>query len=369
MDRCSNPEKILVLQTSFIGDTVLTLPLVSQIKARFPASRLTVLCSPLGKELLHDYPDIDDILVDDKRKADRGLGGLWRKAAALKRLRFSMAITPHKSLRSALILYLAGIPCRVGFRESKGWFLFHRRVSRNARKHDVERNLALLEPFGVSRQDGSPRLKLSVTAESRQVVLRLFGSMGIDTTRLMIGINPGSIWPTKRWSAEGFAELIRLLKSEYACEVLLFGGPEDVPVVSDIGARSGGAAVNLAGKIGLRELPAALSACRVFITNDSGPMHIATACDVPTVAIFCATTPALGFYPYSADAVVVERELSCRPCGSHGGRRCPLGTAECIRSIPAQRVFLAVKNLLERTREGAPADGSRRVPKPEYVAI
>jgi heptosyltransferase-2 len=116
-------------------------------------------------------------------------------------------------------------------------------------------------------------------------------------------------------------------------------------------------------------LAAALSACRVFITNDSGPMHIAAACDVPTVAIFCATTPALGFYPYSTDAVIVEKELPCRPCGSHGGRRCPLGTEDCMRLIPAQRVFLAVKQLLERTREGAPADGSEREPKPQYVAI
>jgi heptosyltransferase-2 len=369
MDRFSNPEKILVLQTSFIGDTVLTLPLISQIKARFPASRLSVLCGPLGKELLQDHPDIDDILVDDKRKADKGPYGLWRKAAALKRLRFSMAITPHKSLRSALLLCLAGIPCRVGFRESKGWFLFHRRVSRNPQKHDVERNLALLEPFGFSPQHVPPRPKLPVTPDAREAVRRLFGSMSIDTTRLMIGINPGSVWPTKRWSAEGFAELIRLLKSEYACEVLLFGGPEDVPIVSHINARSGGVAADLAGKIALRDLAAALSACRAFITNDSGPMHIAAACDVPTVAIFCATTPALGFYPYSTDAVIVEKELPCRPCGSHGGRRCPLGTEDCMRLIPAQRVFLAVKQLLERTREGAPADGSEREPKPQYVAI
>jgi heptosyltransferase-2 len=93
------------------------------------------------------------------------------------------------------------------------------------------------------------------------------------------------------------------------------------------------------------------------------------ACNVPTVAIFCATTPALGFYPYSADSVVVEKELPCRPCGTHGGRRCPLGTEDCIGLIPAQQVFGAVKKLLERKGDRAPVDRSRCHPNPEYVAI
>jgi heptosyltransferase II len=105
--------------------------------------------------------------------------------------------------------------------------------------------------------------------------------------------------------------------------------------------------VNLAGKIALSQLPAALSACRVLVTNDSAPMHIAVARSVPTVALFCATTPGLGFYPYSADSIVVEKELACRPCGSHGGRRCPLGTEDCIRLIPVDRVLRAVDDVLQ----------------------
>jgi heptosyltransferase II len=369
MDRFPKPEEILVLQTSFIGDTILTLPLISEIKLRFPLSRLTVLCSPLGKEFLQEHPDIDEVIVDDKRGMDRGLRGLWRKAGELKQMDFTLALTPHKSLRSALLLYLAGIPCRVGFRQSKGWFLFHQRVDRSAEKHDVERNLSLLRPFGFYPLERPRPLHLPVNPASREAVRGLFSSLGVDTSQLIIGINPGSVWPTKRWSAEGFAELVRLLKRQYGCEVLLFGGPEDVPVASAIEARSGGGAVNLAGKIALRELPAALSLCRVLITNDSGPMHIAVACNVPTVAIFCATTPALGFYPYSAESIVIEKELACRPCGTHGGRRCPLGTEDCIHLIPVEQIFSAVKKLLERKRQAPPAYGSEAEPRPEYVVI
>jgi heptosyltransferase-2 len=367
MDDFAKSQRILLLQTSFIGDTVLTLPLIAEIKLRFPSSRLAVLCSPAGRELLQDHPDIDELIIDDKRKADSGFGGLRRKAAALKQMGFTIAITPHKSLRSALLLYWAGIPVRVGFQQSKGWFLFNRRVDRIAERHDVERNLSLLQPFGLRPEDCRRSLRLPVSQATREAIRGLRNSAGLDSTALIIGINPGSVWPTKRWSCEGFAELIGLLKQAYDCQVLLFGGPEDVPVASAIDARSGGVAVNLAGQIALRELPAALSACRVLITNDSGPMHIAVACGVPTIAIFCATTPALGFYPYSSASVIVEKELACRPCGAHGGRRCPLGTEDCIRLIRAEHVLQAVKNVLEGDPAAAPAQ--RAELRPAHLVI
>jgi len=111
-------ERVLVLQTSFLGDTLLSLPLLSEIKRRFPQTKLTLLCSPMGKALLQDYPGIDEIIVDDKRGADKGWLGMWRKAGELRPMVFSAALTPHKSLRSALLLFLAGIPYRVGFRQS-----------------------------------------------------------------------------------------------------------------------------------------------------------------------------------------------------------------------------------------------------------
>ena len=116
---------VLILQTSFLGDTVLTLPLIDEIRRHFPVKRLTLLCQPASRELLHDHPGIDEIIVDDKKKADRGFAGLRAKARALQAQGFTVALTPHKSLRSGLMLYWAKIPCRVGFRQSKSWFLFH----------------------------------------------------------------------------------------------------------------------------------------------------------------------------------------------------------------------------------------------------
>lgn len=360
-------KKVLLLQTSFLGDTVLTLPLISEIKRRFPSSHLSVICGPLAAELLQGHPDIDEIITDDKKGADKGLKALWRKGRLLKQNGYTLALTPHKSLRSALLLCFAAIPYRVGFRQSKGWFLFHGRANRRAEQHEIERTLSILEPFGIEPKDCQRSLSLPLTPESRGAVARLLNSLSIKADKLLIGINPGSVWPTKRWSATGFAQLIRLLKQKYDCEVLLFGGPEDLPIAAQIQELCHHAAVNFAGKIALTQFAAALSACRILVTNDSAPMHIAVAQNVPTVAIFCATTPALGFYPYSADAIVVEKELPCRPCASHGGRRCPLGTEDCIQLIPPDRVLRAVEELLKRKIETPAAE--RKSCLPEFVAV
>ena len=182
-------------------------------------------------------------------------------------------------------------------------------------------------------EDCERALDLPVSAALQESVNHKLRALGVADDQMVVGVNPGSVWPTKRWSTAGFAELILMLKKKLDCQILLFGGSEDAAVVEDVQARCQTAAVNLVGQITLRELAAAISRCAVFVTNDSGPMHVAVARRVPTVAIFCATTPELGFFPYMAEAIVVGRELSCRPCASHGGRRCPLGHANCIHPV------------------------------------
>lgn len=347
-----NWENTLILQTSFLGDTVLTLPLISEVRRRFPVKKLSVLCLPLSGDLLQDHPAIDEIILDDKKAANRGWQGLRRTAARLRAEKFTIALTPHKSLRSALILYLAGIPHRVGFRQSRGWFLFHQRAERDPARHDVERNLSVLQVFGVPPERCQRALDLPVNVSVQDGVNQKLRNFGINDTDPIVGVSPGSVWPTKRWSSAGFATLIRRLRQQHGYQVLLFGGVDDAAVVEDVQRQSGGAAVNLVRRIGSRELAAAINRCHVFVTNDSGPMHVAVARRVPTVAVFCATTPDLGFYPYTDNAIVVQRALSCRPCASHGGRRCPLGTQACIREITAETVARAVEKLLGGERRG-----------------
>ena len=356
-------DNVLVLQTSFLGDLVLTLPLIAEIRNRYPVKKLSLMCTPLGRELLQDHPAIDDILVDDKKGAHRGWRGLAAQAARLRQQRFTIALTPHKSARSAFMLYRANIPQRIGFRQSKGWFLFHYCAERDPARHDVERNLSVLQPLGVRVEDCAREIELPPWRQLDVAVSDQLRRLGVVDGKPTIGVNSGSVWPTKRWWLAGFAEFIGLIKAKLDCQVLLFGGPEDTQIVEELFQRCGGAAVNLAGKFSLRELPAAIGRCQVFVTNDSGPMHIAVARKVPTVALFCATTPNLGFYPYSGDAIVIEKPLGCRPCTSHGGRRCPLVHENCIRQIRAQTVLAAVQKLL-----AGQASGDRERFLPEFLA-
>jgi heptosyltransferase-2 len=262
------------------------------------------------------------------------------------------------------MLYLAGIPCRVGFRQSKGWFLFNRRVKRRADVHDVQRNLSLLEAFGVASQDCRHDYALRASRCGGAVALQELAALKQGGKRL-IGVNPGSVWATKRWQAAGFAETIKLLKARGDCEIVIFGGPDDAALAAAISEACGGNCLDYAGRFSLRDLPEALAACDLFITNDSGPMHIAVALEVPTVALFCATTPALGFYPYSSNAIVLQKDLPCRPCSSHGGRRCPLGTEDCIRLIRPEHVVRAAERLLEGNAQKTAVTGH----EPEFMFV
>jgi len=173
-------EKVLVVQTSFLGDVVLTTPLLAEIRCRFPNSEMSVLCTPEAKSLLERNPDIDGVITDDKKGEGAGWTGLWRKAKDLRARGFTLAFSPHKSFRTGLLLFLAGIPCRVGFRQSGGWFFYHRRVNRNPALHDVQRNLSLLEPFGVDPKKCQRNLRVEVDPGTRDAVRNLFSSLGIE---------------------------------------------------------------------------------------------------------------------------------------------------------------------------------------------
>ena len=331
---------LLVAQTSFLGDVVLTTPLVTALRRRLRPCRLAVLVRPEARALLEGHPDVDDVLVDDKRGRDRGLAGLARTARRVRAERFEVVVSPHRSLRTALVLAAARIPRRVGFRESRGAFLYHERVPRDRRRHDVERNLALLAPFG-GPPETMPALHLPVARAAAERAASLVPA-GAGP---LVGIAPGSVWATKRWTAAGFGAVIAALAAEGARCVIL-GGPDDVALAEEVRALAGGRATVLAGRTDIATLVAVVDRLAVLVANDSAPMHVACARGVPVVAVFCATTPALGYGPWGPRATVVEADLGCRPCARHGGHHCPRGTDDCMRLVEPVTVLAAVRGAL-----------------------
>lgn len=340
-----NPH-LLVAQSGFLGDVVLTTPLIAELRRRLAPMSLTILTTPQARPLLEQHPAVDRVLVDAKRSEGRGILGLIRAAQQLRRERFTLAVAPHKSLRTALLLTLAGIPQRVGFRQSPGWFLYHCTAARDPNRHEVERILCLMRSFGVEPEQCERRPQIEYGTTARAGAEALLREADVEDTEPVFVVCPGSVWPTKRWTVEGYAGLVRHLAGNYG-RVLICGGPDDLAVAQAVHTQSGEQGVNLAGRADLQMFMALLDRARVVISNDSAPMHMAVARGVPVVAIFCATTPNLGYGPYSERAVVVEqKDLFCRPCSRHGGPACPRGTEDCMRVIAVSDVLAGVDRLL-----------------------
>lgn len=339
---------LLVAQTSFLGDVVLTTPLLSALHERVRPRRLAVLVRPEAVPLLDGHPAVDAVLVDDKRAGDRGPGGILRVARRLRREAFDLVVSPHRSLRTALVLAAAGIPRRIGFADSRGAFLFHERIPRDRRRHDVERNLALAAPFGGAV--GTPALHLAVQADAASRAAALLP----EGDGPLVGLAPGSVWATKRWDPDGFAAVLRAFRARGA-RVVVLGAPDERPIAEDVVRRAGGGATLLAGRTDLATLVAVIDRLALLVANDSAPMHIACARRVPVVAVFCATTPALGYGPWGPSSAVVQADLACRPCASHGGRQCPRGTEDCMRLVRADAVLAAARALLAGPRAAGSA--------------
>lgn len=338
------PKRILVIQSAFLGDSLLTLPLLREIKTLHPRSHLTVLTLPAHAELFRSSAWVSEVVEDDKRGVHGGVLGTWRLSRRLAAEGFDLALIPHRSLRSALLAYLAKIPRRIGFTESAGRFLFTRAVSFSWLMHDLERNVSLLLPLkpGLELKPGAERT-LSVEEPARRRVEKLLTDSGVGDQDTLVGVHPGSKWPTKRWPSERFIEICRSLK-ERGRKVLIIGGAEDKALCGEIARRSG--TLDYSGRTSLSDLKALMARLSLFITNDSGPMHVATASGVPTLALFGPTTRELGFFPFGPNHKVLEAELECRPCSLHGGNTCPRGHFLCMKLITPSQVMDAAEVLL-----------------------
>lgn len=333
--------KILIIQTAFLGDAVLTTPILAALKKALPSCIVSLLCAPETRDVFTENENLDEILVMDKKGKDRSWSALWRWGKSL-RGKYDIAVIPHRSFRSALLAALAGIPKRVGFANSQGRMFLTDMVAFDWKTHDAERNLRLLEALGI--RGGVPSVQVNSSADWKA----LASAHGLKENVSWVGMNPGSVWATKRWLPESFAAVADTLIREMKCQVILFGSGKDRPAVEAVAAGMKETPVNLCGKTDIKVLAALIARCRLFVTNDSGPMHLAGAARVPVVAVFGPTTRELGFFPYGPKSIVVELNLPCRPCSLHGGHECPLGHFKCMKDISPEIVLKACRDFLAK---------------------
>ncbi len=343
------PSRILVVQTAFLGDVILTIPLLKALHLAYPDARLDFLTIPSSRNLVETIPYVHQLWIYDKHGGERGLRPLWHLIVQLQAMHFDLALVPHRSLRSALLVAGARVPIRIGFHNSAGRWLFNYRIRYRQRIHEIDRNLELLKPLRLNqRRRIFP--EIFFTKSDHQVVDNWLIKQGVSLDQPWITMAPGSVWATKRWPPEYYAQVARKLAAKNVGTILI-GGAEDAHLAQWIVQQTGGRVVNAVGKFTLRQSALIIQKSRLLLTNDSAPLHMGVAVKTPVMAIFGPTIVDFGFYPCGPQDEVVEiPELKCRPCGIHGGQKCPLGTHECMRRILPDKVFQQILAKLKQIK-------------------
>lgn len=336
--------RLLVRAPNWIGDAVMCEPALAALRTLFPSAEITLLARAAVAELFGAHPVPDRILVYDSKGGHAGLAGKWRLASMLRSFRFDLAVLFQNAFEAALIAWLAGVPRRHGYATDGRGLLLTGPVpapSRRRRPHQVRYYLDLLEPLGCLAPARPPQLHLR--AEEEAAASRILAEAGIGPDDPLVGLNPGSTYGVaKRWLPERFAEaadrvLDRLTRERgRRAKLVIVGAAGEEAVAGDIARRMQTRPVVLTGRTSIRELMAVIKRCGLFVSNDTGPMHVAAAFGVPLVAIFGPTDPQVTA-PFGSGHALVRQPVDCAPC--HLGQ-CPIDH-RCMTGVTVEAVVAA----------------------------
>jgi len=343
---------ILVRGTNWVGDAVMSVPALRLVRARFPSARITLLVRPWVKDVHSAVDFIDELVVYDRGASHRGPAGFLRLARELRRRRFDLALLLQNAFEAALLAWCAHIPLRLGYaRDARSWLLTHPcRIDPPVRAaHQVYYYLGILSAAGLAPprlwedKDYRPSIRIGVSDADLQSARRLLAGSGIADGDTLIGLNPGASYgPAKRWLPDRYAALADRIAERYRARIVLFGAAAEREIAGEVARKMRRPAVVLAGRTRLGELMGLIAQCRLLVTNDSGPMHLAAALGVPQVAIFGSSSE-VATGPLGPDARIVKHPVGCSPCFL---RRCPIDF-RCMTRIAVEDVFAAAASQLE----------------------
>ena len=316
--------KILIIQTAFIGDVVLATALIESLHRSYPKANIDFLVRKGNESLLKDHPKLRKVLMRDKKDKYVGLAKLLLE---IRKEKYNLVVNCHRFASSGLLTAFSGADKKLGFSKNPFSVFFSKRFPHQISNgfHETQRNHVLIEAL-AGPNAAKPRLY--PTTSDYDKVATIIGK------RPYVCMAPTSVWFTKQWPADKWVALIKRMPSNV--DIFLLGGKGDVSICSQIAEESGNSQViNLAGKCSLLESAALMKGASMNYVLDSGPLHLASAMNAPVTAIFCSTVPDFGFGPLSDVQFVVQttKALTCRPCGLHGKRSCPLQHFDCAASI------------------------------------
>jgi lipopolysaccharide heptosyltransferase II len=330
---------ILVVRFSSIGDVLLTTPLLRAIRTKWPGARVTVLTKRQYVPLVSDNPNVTEVFGITPQDTTRSV------ARQIRTVRYTHMLDLQGGMRTAPLRWLARGP----------WSGFsHRRLARELLiryKHNgyaehvpvAERYFEAAVGLGVEPDGGPPEFVLNPAAEEKAA--GWLARAGIGSRPALVAIAPGAGHATKRWPVQHWIKLVGQIVQTGA-DIIAIGGPGDSAAAAEIAEGGGLRVVSAAGELSLQETGAVLKRSAALICGDTGVMHMATGVGTPVVALFGPTVRQFGFFPYNAHASVVERQLACRPCSSHGTEACPLQHHLCMREIQPDMVFNTLSQTL-----------------------
>ncbi len=330
---------ILIIQTAFIGDTILASNFAAAVQRAYPDADLHFLLRKGNESVIQGLPFVKKVWVWDKGEGK--VRSLVRLIRELRHFDFEAVFNLHRHFNSGLVTALVRARHKVGFRENPLSIFYTRKVKHRIPHweeseawHETKRNLQLLkvlrEEVSIPSSLHELRPILPIQSKHREKVLRYQSSP-------YVVLAPASVWFTKQWPEASYRELVARLSHEI--RVYLIGGPGDRALCDRV--KGEGPAINLCGELNLLESAALMAGAQRVFVNDSGPLHLASAVNAPTTAFFCATVPAFGYGPLADRSLVLESptELACRPCGLHGHHRCPQGHFQCAENIKVSSAF------------------------------
>jgi heptosyltransferase-2 len=340
--------RILILRNDRIGDVLLSTPVIKALRQKFPQAYISMLVAPVAKDIVEGNPYLDEVITYDKDIKHKKWMRTLKFAARLKKKKFDLAVNLHPTNRTNILIFLAGIPVRLGYNRKLGFLLTHRKehLKQEGLKHETEYNFDLLKVLDIS---GDPSdVFMPIKTGSDLYADDLFRKEGIKPGDNLLAINPGASCPSKIWPVERFAEVCRKLADLYNFKILILAGPKDMVLANKITLYYGikGKVINLAGKISLSQMASIIKRCSLFISNDSGPVHMASALGTPVISIFGRNQPGLSPKRWGplgkTDKYLHKKEAACIQCLAHNCKK----EFACLKAISVEDVISAAQSIL-----------------------
>lgn len=340
-EEAKNSFRILVIKLSALGDVILSIPSLCAIREKFPNAHICVLVGAKQAQALKGCPYLNELIVCDFKTKDRGLRGLFNLAKRLQRLSFDCTVDLQNNRRSHILSYLSFAPKRFGYDNGKFSFLLNYKVKETPEPlMPLDHQLRTLMLLGI--QSIEQRLELWPSEEEDESIRNLLSKNWIPEEQVLVGINPGasSRWVTKLWPKEYFAKTCDELEAR-GMRVVLTGTQEDTILNQEIRSLASSKPIDLSGKTNFLELACLIRRCRVFLTSDSAPLHIAAAMGTPFIALFGPTNPQRHLPP-AKNYAVIKKDLPCSPC-----YKPHCGNIRCMKEIAVEEVLEAIERLLK----------------------